>query len=126
MDSQIVEFFYDAEIIEIYCSENETMKNIIEKFCNKIPVDKNSICCLYGGKKLDENNKLEDLIKLKNDDEKIKILVYPMNKQGEEEIQQIVKSSNIICPECKDMALIELNNYKISINCKKNHNVRNI
>ena len=64
MESLKVEFFYDGQTIDILCSEKELMKNIVEKFCVKVSVDKNSINCLYGGKILEENTTLENLIKL--------------------------------------------------------------
>ena len=37
-----------------------------------------------------------------------------------------VKSPLIICPECKSVASIKINKYKISINCKNNHNIKYI
>ena len=126
MESLKVEFFYDGQTIDILCSEKELMKNVVEKFCLKAGVDKKSINCLYGGKILEENITLENLIKSKSEDEKIVILVYSINTQIEEPIEKVVKSPNIICPECKTNALIKINKYKISINCKNNHNKNNI
>ena len=126
MESLKVEFFYDGQTIDILCSEKELMKNIVEKFCIKMSVDKNSINCLYGGKILEENTTLENLIKSKSKDEKITILVYSINNQNEEPTEQVVKSSNIICPDCEFNALVKINKYKISINCKNNHKFDNI
>ena len=126
MESLKVEFFYDGQTIDILCSEKELMKNVVEKFCIKVGVDKKSINCLYAGKILEENITLENLIKSKSKDEKITILVYSINTQIEEPIEKVVKSSNIICPECKTNACIKINKYKISINCKNNHNKNNI
>ena len=126
MESLKVEFFYDGQKIDIMCSEKEKMKNVVEKFCIKVRVDKNSIYCLYAGKILDENITLETLIKTKSKNEKIAILVYPKDKQDEEPTKKIVKASHIICPECQDIASIKINKYKISINCINNHNKNNI
>ena len=81
-------------------------------------VDKNSINCLYGGKILEENTTLENLIKSKSKDEKITILVYSINTQIEEPIEKVVKSSNIICPECKTNACIKINNIKYQLIAK--------
>ena len=53
---------------------------------------------------------------MKNKDEKITLLV--IDKENEKKNELMVNSPQIICPECKDMALIKFNNYKVSFNCK--------
>ena len=117
MNNKEVYFEYQGQTKSVHCSLNAKMKDIIQSFCNKVEVDKNKILCLYSGSKLDENIVLENL--MKNKDEKIIVLVY--NKENEEKIDPIVHSPQIICPECKDIAIIKFNNYKISFNCKNNH-----
>ena len=126
MESLKVEFIFRGQNIDIYCSKNEIMKDIIQKFCIKARVDKDSINCLYSGKLLDGNIKLENLIKNKNENENITILVYSNNEQDENNKDKLFKSSQIICSECQDIASIKLNKYKISTHCKNNHNINNI
>ena len=126
MESLKVEFFFSGQKIDILCSKKEKMKNIVEKFCIKVGVDKKSIYCLYGGKMLDENITLETLIKSKVKNEKTSILVYQKENQNEEPKEQVVKSSHIICPVCQDIASIKINKYKISFNCKNNHIINNV
>ena len=127
MESIKVEFVYEGQTIVILCSGKEIMRDIVNKFCNKIQVDKTSIYCLYKGKILEENISLKKLIKSENKDTKIIILAYPLNtdKNGEKK-ESKVKSPLIICPECQSVASIKLNKYKISINCKNNHNIKDI
>ena len=81
MEPLKVEFFYDGQKVDILCSEKEKMKDVVEKFCIKATVEKNSIYCLYGGKILDEIITLEALMKSKGKNEKISILVYPKENQ---------------------------------------------
>ena len=126
MDSQMVEFFYNEEKIDIHCSEKELMADIIQKFCIKAKVDKNKIYCVCYGNTLDENMTLENLKKLNNNNEKIKILVFQKSEEELEKINPMNKSSTIICPECKEVALIIFKNYKLSIGCKNNHNIKDI
>ena len=126
MESTKVEFIYKSQNIDIYCSKNEKMKDIIIKFCTKARVEKNSIYCLYSGKVLDENIQLENLIKNKKENEKISILVYDNEEQEENQNDNLIKSPQIICSECQEVALFKLNKYKISINCKNNHSINNI
>ena len=126
MESTKVEFIYKCQNIDIYCSKKEIMKDIIIKFCTKVRVEKNSIYCLYSGKVLDENIQLENLIKSKNENENITILVYNNGEQEENQNDNLIKSPQIICSECQEVALIKLNKYKISTNCKNNHSINNI
>jgi len=117
-----VNFNYKGETISVQCSLNEKMKEIIQNFCSKVGVDKNEIICLYGGSKLDEDIILKNL--MKNKDEKLIFLAF--DKENEQKIDPIVNSPHIICPECKELAIIKLNNYKISFTCKNNHEIKNI
>jgi len=117
-----VNFNYKGETISVQSSLNERMKEIIQNFCSKVGIDKNEIICLYGGSKLDEDIILKNL--MKNKDEKLIFLAF--DKENEQKIDPIVNSPHIICPECKEIAIIKLNNYKISFICKNNHEIKNI
>ena len=123
---QIIYFIYSGETIDMHCSTQEIMKDIIKRFCDKINVNKNTIYCLYSGKKLDENITLENLKKSQNINEKTTILVYSIDEKDKETVHKIIKSSTIICPNCKEIATIKLNNYKLFFNCKNNHNIKNV
>ena len=120
MNNQNVEFYYDGVTMVIHCSEKETMKDIVQKFCVKAKIDKSTIYCLYAGKILDEEILSENILKSKSKDDKIVILVYPLSKQTIIK-EQTVKPSNIICPKCQDIAMIKIKDYKIEINCKNYH-----
>ena len=123
---QIIYFIYSGETIDMHCSTQEIMKDIIKRFCDKINVNKNTIYCLYSGKKLDENITLENLKKSQNINEKTTILVYSIDEKDKETVHKIIKSSTIICPNCKEIATIKFNNYKLFFNCKNNHNIKNV
>ena len=119
-----VEFIYCGKNINILCNKNEKMKDIYEKFTNKIQVNKNSICYLYNGDKIDEELALEKLIN-ENNKNKIKILVNLINKENN--YTKFIKSKDIICPECKESIRIKIEDYKIKLyECKNNHIIDNI
>ena len=126
MNNQLIEFCYSGVTIAIHCSEKEIMKDVIQRFCNKAKVDKSKIYCLYSGMLLDENAVVKNLIKSKNKDDKIVILVYPIDNRYTQIKEEKVKQSNIICPQCQDIATIKIQNYKISINCRNNHKTDNM
>ena len=125
MEQLQIFFIYEGVTIQILGSEKETMKEIIQKFCDKAEVDKKTIYCLYSGNLLDEKQTLENLIK-RNKNQKIQLLVYKTDDKKKETIDYLVKPTQIVCPGCKDIALIKFHDYKISINCKNNHNIKKI
>ena len=55
----------------------------------------------------------------------MKILVESINESNQE--KSLIKSNDIICPNCKEKARINIKDYKINIyGCKNNHNINNI
>ena len=119
-----VDFIYCGKNITIHCNKNEKMKEIYEKFTSKTQVNKNSICYLYNGDKIDEELDLEKIIN-DNNINKIKILVNLINKENNN--SKFIKSKDIICPECKESIRIKIEDYKIKLyECKNKHIINNI
>ena len=114
-----VEFIYNGRNINILCNKNDKMKDIYEKFINKSKIDKNLVCYLYNADKINEELTFEKLVK-DNNINKIKILVNLISDDKNE--NNIIKSKNIICPECKENIRIKIEDYKIKLyKCKNNH-----
>ena len=117
-----ITFIYKENEIPIQCSKGEKMKDIIERLSNKINISKDDIYGLYNGKILDEELKEEQIEKDGNNKKIIKI--YECDKSTI--INNIIKSNEVIWPECKENCLIKIKDYKILLyNCKNNHE-RNI
>ena len=121
MSETKVDFIYEGRTISIFCTEKDKIKEAINKFCFKAKVTKDSIYCLYSGNQIDENKVVKNLFQSKNKEEKITILVYSYNKESQEKKESKVKSSQIICPKCGEIALVTFKNYKLFITCKNNH-----
>ena len=117
-ESEII-FIYEGNEVPIPCTPGEKMKNIMERLYTKINVTKNDIYALHNGKLFDvEIN--EDQIPINQNNKKI-ILVY---KYSDSIINnKVTKTSNeVICPICKEICLLEIKDYKISLyNCKNGH-----
>ena len=128
MNSFTISFIYEGVTIQILGSERETMRDMVQKFCTKAKIDKKELYCVYSGKKLDELDESKTLGNLFKDKKNqiINILAYSSKDTNKESTDHLIKPSQIVCPGCKDIALIKLDNYKISINCKRNHNIKNI
>ena len=121
-----VVFDYNANKVTIQCQKNEKMKDIFQRFTNKINIKSNQIFYIYAG-----NNIVNYELTFKeivNDEDKKRnkmiIVVYDANNTFINNI--IIKSFEIICPECFENSKININEYKISLECKNGHKVDDI
>ena len=98
MQGSNVIFILDGINLSIQCNENDVMKDICQKYVNKIKRNINTLIFIYGGNQLNFNLKFKDIIKDKESKE-MKVLVYS-NENDE-----------FICPKCGEK--IKLNTEKI-------------
>ena len=102
------------------------MKKIIQRFATKIQINNSKIFFIYNGNII--NEELNDNKIINKEDKKrneMNILVNEKNFSIAEE--NIIKSKEIICPECKENIFINIKDYKINLfNCKNKHNINNI
>ena len=123
-------FIYNQINTTIQCSFNEKMMDIFKKYGLKSGIDIKSVYFLYSGKKINENLTFAQIIE--HDDKqsnKIKILVYNIEEinNNNQNASILVKSNNIICPECNEIAFINIKDYKIEIyGCKNGHNIKDL
>ena len=74
MSDITVVFQYEQKQIKLYCKGEDYMKNIFQKFINKIDEKNiNDFCFLYSDKNIDNNIKLKDNNKIKNMNPKLKL-----------------------------------------------------
>ena len=107
--------------IKAQCKSEDKIKNIMEKLGNKIYFDLTQIYLLYNGKILNEEMKLGEIInQTDRKNNQMNILVCDKNPSSMPEVLE--KSVETICPECKENALIKIEEYKIrTLDCKKKH-----
>ena len=98
MQGPNVIFTLDGVDLSIQCNYNDVMKDICQRYVNKIKRDKNTLIFLYGGSQLNFNLKFKDIITDKERKE-MKILVYSN------------ETDEFICPKCGEK--IKLNIEKI-------------
>ena len=107
-------------IYEIECKEKDlSIFNLLYKYSSIINIHFNQLFFLYKGKNLILNN-MKKVNELK--DNNIIILVYNLKikKINNKELKEK------ICPECNNIAIINSNNNKISLDCLKNNICINI
>ena len=122
-----VVFKFQGIETKIQCNIHEKLEKIFDKFVSKVGIDMSQIYSLYNGNKIDEKLSVKDIIN--EEDTKrntMNILVDKVN-EGNNINEKIIKSKEIICPECNENILININNYKFNLNdCKNGHNNNNI
>ena len=114
-------FNFEGIDVTMQCSKNEKMKDICQKYVNKIDKNINSLIFLYGGNQLNFNlNFTEQANMIDKERNAMKILVYKY------------EDNEYICPKCGekiklkiDDIILSINNIKDTINGTKS-NIDNI
>ena len=124
-----VEFSYNGVSTKVQCNLNEKMKDIFQKFKEKAQVGNKNIFYSYDGKtEINKELTFEEVAspedKTKN---KMNIIVLENKLESDLEKKVIIKSKNIICPECKENIKMEIKNFKINLyECQNGHKMENI
>ena len=123
-----VEFYYKQDIIKIQCNREDKMKDTIQKFANKISKIHDDLCMLYDGNKINEELTFFEIANIEDKKRnKMKILIYDIEKENPQANKKLEFSKNIICPKCKEDALLNYNEYKFNLSsCKNEHKIENI
>ena len=122
-----VEFIYNGTKTIIQCNLSEKIKDISKRFKDKINLTNKNINFTYNGNLvLNEELKFEEIVN--NEDtirKKMSFIVF--DNLIETKDKDIIKSNEIICPECKENIRMNINEYKINLlKCKNGHNKENI
>jgi hypothetical protein len=114
-----VKIIYNGYETIIHYQLNEKLKDIFKRFKTKINAEDNELFYLYNGQKIEDKNLIiSDL----SSDKKIAILAYDSN-----DIPKLINSDYIICPICKESAILEEKDYKLNIyGCENEHITENI
>ena len=112
---------------KIECNFNDKMKDVLDKYIAKQKINNKNILFLYNGIKINEElNFYEQANKADIKRGKLNVYVYDKDENNTKE-GKLMKSKDIICPECKENIFIELNDYRINLyECKNNHIRNNI
>ena len=122
-----IEFNYNQQIIVIQAKLDDIFQDIINSYIQKSFLDPNSVYFLANGKQINPEQTVESQMnKLNKESKKMKILVY-LIEGGNTIIQATIKSKDIICPICKELCRIKIENYKMKLfGCNNNHTIDNI
>ena len=126
-----LEFQYNTIITTINSNKDSKMIDACQQFCTKEKTSLNKVSFLYSGKIL--KNELELTIQNvanNNDNERNKMNLLVIGKEEniiQEEKSKLIKSKNIVCPQCGELSKISIEDYRYKISeCKNYHETNNI
>ena len=109
-------FTLDGIALSIQCNENDVMKDICQKYVNKINRNINTLVFIYGGNQLNYNLKYKDIIRDKESKE-MKVLVY--SNENDEFIFPKCGEKIKLNTEKIDDIILSINNLKETIDSAK-------
>ena len=121
-----ISFYYKGKVTLIECNINDKIKEIIDKYILRDKAN-NNLNFIYNGRKINKDLKFIELAnELDIERKEINISVYDNSENNINiETQFIIKSKEIICPECKENILINIKDYRINLSKCKNNHIRN-
>ena len=130
MSETKINFNYNDKKIEMNFDKKTLVKDILGAFALKVEKNIEDFNFLYSGEKISINS-IQKLSDLNDKDELINISVYQKNDSNLKATNIIMpnnlnfkESKHIICPKCKFMSEIDINNFKITLkNCNNNHSM---
>ena len=117
----LIEFYYKGNPITSQVNENDLMETIFQNFCGKANIDINSVHFLYGGNKVKEKLKLNEIVN-KEDKERKKMNILVLEDYSMIDQKSLKEIKQVVCPICKEDCRLQINNYKVKLfECIKGH-----
>ena len=118
-----VEFDFNQGITVIQSQLKDSFQETINKYLQKSLFDSASVYFITNGKKVNPSESIEKhMSKLDKEKCRLKVLVFMKEEEGKDKEQVIVKTANVICPECKEPCRITFQGYSIKLfDCINGH-----
>ena len=120
-----IEFDNNQMITVIQANLGDLFKDVINKYLAKSLISPENVSFLANGSIINPNLTVEkQMNNFDKDNKTMKVIVFVMK---EDENKAIIKSKEIICPDCHEPCRIKLENYKIKLyDCINGHVKENI
>ena len=121
-------FNFNGFPTKIQCSNEDKMEDICKKYAFKIQNDFNKLQFLYGGNQVKLDSTFNEIINsIDKEANNMNILVFETTPQPENINNSLVKSKEVICPECGEICMFKIKDFKITLfGCKNKHEKNNI
>ena len=111
-----IEFNYNQVITNIQAKIEDPFQDVINKFLQKSLLEPGSVNFLANGGVINPNESVQShMSNYDKVNKKMKILVTMAIQDEPNTEQVIIKSKDIICPQCKEPCRITTENYKIKL-----------
>ena len=118
-----IRILYNGYQESIKCKSNEKLEDIFKKFKIKINAENKEIVYLYNNEIINDEN---IIISQLTSEKIITILAYDSNSVPKN-INNLVNSNYVVCPKCKQSAILEEKDYRLIIyGCQNRHITENI
>ena len=129
MSQNQIEFSFNGKNTIIQCTKEEKLKDIYKNFKSKTNLEKEILIYIYNGITL-QNEELT-FNEIANSEDKKRNKMNILVIEGEAPVSPIneiiIKSNNIICPECQEDIKCKIEDYQINLfECKNRHDIDNI
>jgi hypothetical protein len=123
-----IEFDFNQVKTNIQAKLNDPFQYVINKFMQKSLLQPGSVSFLVNGKVINPNGSVEShMSNLNKQNKKMNIIVTMIENEDPNKQQNIVKSKDIICPQCKEPCSITTEDYKIKLyECINGHTTEDI
>ena len=128
MEHQI-ELSYNGLNTIMQCKANEKLKDIFKNFIFKVKAENKILIYMYNGNIIQNIELTFNEVANPEDKKRNKMNILVVEDEIPEPPQQdyIIKSNNIICPECKENIKFNIEDYVINLfECKNKHDKDNI
>ena len=130
MEQSQIELSYDGVNTTIQCRANEKLKDIFKNFKFKVKAENKMLIYMYNGNILKNEELTFNEVANPEDKKRNKMNILVVEGEGQP-VQPpqdyIIKSNNIICPECKEDIKFNIEDYVINLfECKNKHDKDNI
>ena len=118
MEQNRIEFSFNGESIIIKCKVDEKLKDVFKNFKFKVKAENKILIYMYNGIAIQNENFTFNEIANSEDKKrnKMNILVIEGNSSFVKPTQDyIIKSNNIICPECREDIKFNIEDYVINL-----------
>ena len=123
----MVVFILNGNQTVIQCLINEKMRNIINKFNIKSKININNTQYLYNGNQINLDVTFYEQANTYDKQRKVMSILVYTNESIISSKGGLIKSKEIICPNCKENCLISFDDYNIHLyQCKNEHSFNNI
>ena len=122
-----VDFTYNDDKFIVQCSNEDKMKDIISRFLTKAGKERQNIVFLYNGLMINEELTFTQCANRLDRSRNYMNIVVVEGQSSVDDSVNLKKSNYIICPQCQENSILNINNFKLSITgCTKGHKTENL